>query len=169
MEAREGDLNVMQVALDRTRQVTPLIDEPTSHDANGVVSPDERWLAYESDVSGLGEILVCPYPKAGGRCPQVSTMGGIAPIWLPKTGGELFFATLDGTLMRVPVSTTSRTWQAGAPTPVIGVPRFTGQVHGKYDVAPDGRIVVIKRPTASPEVSLVLHWNQELARLAPAN
>jgi hypothetical protein len=44
----------------------------------------------------------------------------------------------------------------------------TGSASGTYDLAPDGRIVVIKRPAALPEISLVLHWNQELARLAPA-
>ena len=170
MEAAPDSLNVMQVALDRTRKVTGLIQEPASWDALGVVSPDERWLAYESDVTGRMEIHVCPYPDVIGRCVQVSTMGGTAPRWLPRTGGALFFASPDGSLMRMSVDSTSRSWQAGTPTKVVELQGLSGSgsSSGMYDIAPDGRVVMIKRPTASPEVAVVLHWNQELARLAPA-
>jgi serine/threonine-protein kinase len=168
MEAR-GSLDVMQLALDRTRRVTPLIDEAASFDAGAVVSPDGRWLAYESDVSGQMEIYVCPYPAVRTSSVRVSQMGGMAPRWLPKTGGELFFVSPDGAFMRVSVETTSRTWQAGPPTKVRQLEGYgTGSSYGPYDIAPDGRIVVIKGSVPPPEVVLVLNWNRELARLAPA-
>ena len=40
--------DVMQVELDGTHRVTPLV-QTTFSERNGVVSPDGRWLAYEAD------------------------------------------------------------------------------------------------------------------------
>ena len=77
---------------------------------------------------------------------------------------------LDSVLVGVPVDTASRTWKPGTESKLIDLPASvgTGGWYGTYDIAPDGRIVIIRRPEALPEVSLVLHWNRELARLAPA-
>ena len=168
MEARPS-LDVMQLALDGTRRVTALVHETASWEAGGVVSPNGRWLAYESDVSGPMEIYACPYPNVAGACVQVSTTGGRAPRWLPKTGDELFFVAPDGALMRVPVENAGPGWQASTPSKLLDRVDLdgTGSAYGSYDVAPDGRIVVIKSLTTPPQISIVLHWNQELARLAP--
>jgi serine/threonine-protein kinase len=167
MEARPS-LDVMQVALDGSLRVTELVHEAESYEAGGVVSPNGRWLAYEADVSGRMEIWVRPYPDVTGTRVQVSTKGGHAPRWLPKTGAELFWATPDGSLMRVPVETTGPAWQAGAPVKALDLQGDgTGSAYGAYDIAPDGRIVVIRSATTLPEITLVLHWDQELARLAP--
>ena len=43
-----GNQDLMTLALDGTRRVEPLLETP-SVDRNGIVSPDGRWLAYESD------------------------------------------------------------------------------------------------------------------------
>ena len=168
MEARPS-LDVMQVALDATRRVTSLLTAAESYEAGGVVSPNGRWLAYESDVSGPMEVYVCPYPNVAGACVQVSTAGGRAPRWLPKTGGELFFVGPNGALMRVPVENAGPAWRAGKPSTLLDRVDLdgTGSAYGSYDVAPDGRIVVIKSVTTPPQISIVLRWNQELARLAP--
>ena len=45
----------MQVQLDGTRRVTPLVHSPFD-DRNGTVSYDGRWLAYESNDSGRFEV-----------------------------------------------------------------------------------------------------------------
>ena len=52
----------MMLTLDGTHHVEPLIQTP-SNERNGVVSPDGRWLAYESDSSGQFEIYVKPFPN----------------------------------------------------------------------------------------------------------
>ncbi len=52
-------------------------------------SPDGRWLAYGSDVSGRFEVYVRPYPGPGAPH-QVSIDGGVSPAWHPG-GRELFF------------------------------------------------------------------------------
>ena len=54
-------------------------------------SPDGRWIAYHSNESGRDEVYVRPYPGPGGQW-QISTGGGVSPIW-SRTTRELFFGT----------------------------------------------------------------------------
>ena len=66
--------DLLQLALDGTRRVTPLL-QTKFDERNGIVSPDGRWLAYESNSSGSFEIYVRPFPNVGGGQWQVSTAG----------------------------------------------------------------------------------------------
>ena len=43
-------------------------------------SPDGRWVAYQRNESGRFEVVVQPFPDAGGKW-QVSTTGDVAPRW----------------------------------------------------------------------------------------
>ena len=93
--------DVMQLQLDGTRRVTPLVQTPFS-ELNGVISPDGRWLAYEANDSGQAEIYVRPFPEVNGGHWQVSTGGGTRPLWA-RSGQELFYLGPSGALMRVGV------------------------------------------------------------------
>ncbi|MGH7689779.1 MAG: protein kinase domain-containing protein, partial [Gemmatimonadaceae bacterium] len=66
------------------------------------ISPDGRWMAYSSDVSGRREIYVRAFPDAAGTPYQVSTMGGTNPSWNPN-GKELFFFDSGNNMVSVPV------------------------------------------------------------------
>src|SRR5262249_14709462 len=54
-----------------------------ANESAGTLSPDGRWLAYASDVSGRSEVYVQSFPEGGGKR-QVSTGGGEVP---PPGGG----------------------------------------------------------------------------------
>jgi hypothetical protein len=110
---------------------------------------------------------VCSYPDVTKSCAPVTTRGGTAPRWLPGTGRELFFVTLEA-LMRAKVDFTGGAPQFASPTKVLDLPGYIGNSYGSYDVARDGRIAVIKHAATPPEVNVVLNWNLELARLVPA-
>lgn len=71
--------DVMQMMLDGTRRLMPLVQSPFV-DRNGVVSPDGRWLAYEATDSGPFEIYVRPLPDLNGGHWHVSTAGGTRPL-----------------------------------------------------------------------------------------
>ena len=77
---RGGDLFVM--SLDQADRVEALVTTP-SDDRNGVISPDGRWLAYESDVVSAGrfEVFVRPYPNVNDGQWQASVDGGVQPVW----------------------------------------------------------------------------------------
>ena len=115
-------------------------------------SPDGAWLAYMSTASGGPQIYVQELPGAR-RYRQVSTDGGIQPVWNPK-GEELFYR--NGTrMMAVPI-TTGQNFSVGQPKVVFDRQYFVtpiGQTNPGYDVSPDGqRLLMIKeaagqRPT----------------------
>jgi serine/threonine-protein kinase len=168
-----GDL--LQVALGGAHQVTPL-RQSKFDERNGVVSPDGRWLAYESNSSGSLEVYVRPFPNDGSHV-QVSTAGGTRPLWAAN-GKELFYVGADISaelsLWQVPVQVSGSTWDAGAPTKLFGGQYFSGGTVGRtYDVSGDGqRFLMIKAPgtggsLASSALILVQHWDEELKRLVP--
>ena len=108
-----GARDVMLLTLDASHHVKPLI-QTASTERNGVVSPNGRWVAYESDSSGEFEIYVKPFPTVSGGQWLVSTAGGTRPLWAPN-GQELFFVAPDGSLMSVRVDAGGSSWRAGSP------------------------------------------------------
>ena len=84
--------DLMRIALD-TRRVTPLV-RTKFQEIDGQVSPNGRWLAYETDATGRAEIHVRPYPDADAGHWQVSFTGGREPLWA-RNGKELFYRTDD--------------------------------------------------------------------------
>jgi serine/threonine-protein kinase len=98
------------------------------------LSPDGRWLAYQSNETGRTEVYVRPYPGLGARL-SISLLGGAEPVWSP-TGRELFYRAGDSLM--------SATVDAGATLTVTGRRAlFAGSFMDggdfrEYDVAPDG-------------------------------
>ncbi len=132
------------------------------------LSPDGRWLAYDSDESGRLEVYVQPYPGPGGKW-LISTEGGTQPVWNPN-GRQLFYRNGDK-MMAVEI-----TMQPGF---AAGKPRvlFEGQygpsvaTFPNYDVTPDGqRFLMLKAAEAEQaptQINVVLNWFEELRRRAP--
>ena len=63
---------------------------------------DDRWLAYESDVSGRLEVYVRSVASGSGEF-KVSRDGGWAPRWR-EDGKEIFFLGLDGSMMAAEIT-----------------------------------------------------------------
>jgi Tol biopolymer transport system component len=165
--------DVMQIELDRTHRVTPLVQSSFA-ERNGIVSPDGRWLAYEATDSGRSEIYVRPYPDVNSGHWQVSPGGGTRPLWA-RNGQELFYVSPAGALMRVGVER-SPSWAATIPALVIkeGYATIGGNLGRTYDISSDGqRFLMIKnsggsdQTAAVPKVIVVQHWQEELKRLVP--
>ena len=171
--ALAGNRDLAMVALDGTRRVQRLLQDP-SVERNGIVSPDGRWLAYESDSSGRFEVYVRPFPNVGAGQWLISTAGGTRPLWAPK-GDELFYVAPGGALMTRRVYARDGAWSAGSPTKVVDGPYATEGVRDRrsYDVSSDGqRFLLIKQPANEatvPQIIVVQHWLEELKRLVPPN
>ncbi len=97
---RPGVLHLKMLPLDRkTTQGETLI--ATDHQNNNPdVSPDGRWLAYQSNESGTIEVYVRPFPNVNNARWQVSNGGGVMPQW-SRTGRELFFLNSERVLSSV--------------------------------------------------------------------
>ena len=88
--AEDGDGN-WNTSAPITVAATPAVE------LEAMFSPDGRWIAYSSTVSGRPEIYVRPFPGPGGTW-QVSTSGGTYPTW-SRSGNELLYATLGQRVM----------------------------------------------------------------------
>jgi serine/threonine-protein kinase len=143
--------------------------ETRSADGAAAISPDGRWLAYESNESGRPEIYVRPFPapaSGGGGKWQISNNGGTWPIW-PRKGGEILYRSAEQVM--------SVAYTAAIDSFVPEKPRVrattTGSTPG-FDVAPDGRLLVMM-PTvtegAKAEHTLIFVQNffDELRRRVP--
>jgi serine/threonine-protein kinase len=145
---------------------------------NGEISPDGKWLAYESDESKQAEVYVRPFPNIDGGRWQVSTVGGTSPAWA-RSGRELFYyvglPSGPGRIMAVPFQP-GTTLAFGTPHVVVDG-QYLGPRPGRaYDVSPDGkRFLLIKDATpttssSSPPPSqlvVVLNWSEELKQRVP--
>jgi serine/threonine-protein kinase len=145
------------------RTIEPLL-QTQSNELNADLSPDGRWLAYESDESGAPGVYVRPFPdvEAGGRW-QVSSSGR-APRW-SRDGEELYFLALDGAMMVARVEATAA-FVSHAPTRLFEHRNFVGaasSIGRTYDVSPDGSRFLMFKPAPPPHISVVLNWAQTLA------
>jgi hypothetical protein len=165
--------DVMQVELDGTHRVTPLVQSPST-ERNGVVSPDGRWLAYEANDSGRFEIYVRPFPAVNSGHWLVSAGGGTRPLWA-RTAQELVYVSPTGALMRVGVER-GLPWAATTPTLLVKEGYYSpgGRPGRTYDISPDGqRFLLIKerggadQTAAPPQIIVVQHWVEDLRRLVP--
>jgi serine/threonine-protein kinase len=166
--------DIAMLTLGKT-QTEPLLQTPYGEN-NGEVSPDGKWIAYQSDESGRDEIYVRPFPDVNGGRWQISTSGGTRPLW-ERSGKKLFFLDAKNLLHEVAV-TTSPTFSANVPVKVLNVPYFVAPgISGRsYDVSPDGkRFLMIKDASAlnpqstaaAPSLVVVLNWAEELKARLP--
>ena len=171
--AGDQDDDIGIVALDGVGAVTPLLGT-AFQERNAEVSPDGRWLTYESDESGQLEIHVRPFPDVDGGRWQVSTSGGTQPVWAPD-GRELFYRSGDA-LMAVPIET-GQGFMWGNPA-VLFEGQFAPSLGGRnYDVSPDGQqFLMLKLGSVddvpdAPEarITIVQNWFEELRRLVPTD
>jgi serine/threonine-protein kinase len=152
--------NIGAVGPDTKGRADELLSQPFA-ERNGEVSPDGRWLAYESNESGRFEIYVRPFPDVDGPRTMVSAAGGRQPSW-NRSGGELFYVALDGALMAVPLRT-SPTLSRGTPRKLFDLAPPPTNPARIYDATRDGRrFVVLKDADVSAQLSVVVNWGQEV-------
>jgi len=145
--------------LDGDRNPTVFLN--TKFDERGPhFSPDGRWVSYHSNESGQYEVYVRPFPGPGGQW-QISTAGGSTARWR-HDGRELYYVSLDGNLMAVPMTTQGGTLEPGTPMELFRIRSALGGgvVRGQYAVAPDGRFLVnvTTGDSTSVPITLLLNW-----------
>jgi serine/threonine-protein kinase len=164
VDGAEWDVRIASTTGDPPRDL--LATKDTERTAR--LSPNRRWLAYESNKSGRAEIWVAPYPPASGAPVPVSQNGGNQPVW-SRNGRELFY--LQGNrLMAAAVERTGAGFVFKLALELFAIPLV---IDGAYDVAQDGRFLIIQPTSPSSPTSdgivVVQNWHEELKRLVPAD
>jgi Tol biopolymer transport system component len=137
---------------------------------NAHVSPDGRWMAYQSGESSRPEIYVQSFPgllagSSAGRW-QVSTAGGSSPAWR-RDGQELFYLDLNNRLTAVSVKTNGTVFEASLPKTLFPA-RVGGGRRNDYVVAANGqRFLVVQLPeqqSYSTPIEVVVNWPAAVQR-----
>jgi len=165
--------DISLVDLGGDNAATPLLAVAAFSERSPDLSPDGRWIAYESDESGRAEIYVRPFPDVDAGRWQVSTSGGTEVLW-SRDGRELFYR--NGAALMVASVETDPAFVVGSPELVFEHRYFGGfpgapQGGRAYDVSPDGERFLMIKPvedsTAAPHIIIVENWIEELKRLVP--
>jgi dipeptidyl aminopeptidase/acylaminoacyl peptidase len=134
--AGAGDVIAMRPGLDTMPRA--FLDMP-SNEYTPSPSPDGRWLAYTSNESGRFEVYVTSFPERTSAKWQVSSSGGVTPLWSPR-GDEIFFLDLDRNLVSARVTTRPAFALVGTQR-LFNVEDWavTAVSRRGFDVSPDGQ------------------------------
>jgi Tol biopolymer transport system component len=141
--------DVWAVPVDGDRKPFPLL-QGQYPEAFGQVSPDGKWLAYQSSETARQEIYVKPFPEGAGKW-QVSVDGGTFPRWRGDSR-ELYFFFANN-LFAADIRVTGSSVEPGAPRALFQLPGPSAVIaihpaYNRFAVTGDGRRFLISQPGA---------------------
>ena len=153
--AGHGQVYVLPIEGDRK----PKLIVPWGSFAN--LSPNGRWLAYQSNESGVPEIYVVNFQGGQGKW-QVSARGGTSPKW-SRDGKVLYYLDPTNTLIAVPVVDAGSAPRFGAAQSLVS---NWAAPNVFYDVSPDGKKILLPRVAqqVSQFVTVVTNFTAELKK-----
>jgi hypothetical protein len=145
-----GSGDLWKISLDAAHASEPILTTPAS-EIGGQVSPNGRWLSFDSTVTGRFELWVKPFGgPASDAMQKVSRDGGVGSRW-SRDGRELFFMVPNG-LMAVSVNGDT----FGEPKLLFeGRFRPPANANSSFDVAADGRFLLVQAIQPAKPPSLV--------------
>jgi len=148
------------------RRAAPILDTVYS-EAFATISPDGKWLAYQSDQTGRSEVYVQSFDglvNGTRRRWMVSKDGGGLPRWR-FDGSELFYMAGGGLIMSVPIHVGAGGGiESGQPQTLFQT-RPVPKTWNLYDATPDGQRFLVNMPlewTSSAPITVVTNWTEKL-------
>ena len=162
----ESSGDVFMLSISGAFEPKPLIVTPT-YDGGPQLSPDGRWLLYQSSTSGQAEIYVRRYPELD-RQWQVSEGGGVQARW-SRNSSEIYYRS-ERRIVAVPIKASSAEPEFGKPTVLFADDYDFGQglTIANYDVTPDGRFIMLRRGANGGKLRVVVNWTEELKQILAA-
>jgi Tol biopolymer transport system component len=155
-EAGSG-FDIAYVSLKDPSRVVHVTTSPFDEGAPAL-SPDGRWIAYQSNETGRSEVFVIDFP-GGARKWQLSRSGGQTPSWR-SDGREVYFSGPDGA-SAVAVTAGSGTIESGTPER-LPFPKGTLRADGRV-FSPDGKRFLAERfdsEAFTEPIRLVRGWRR---------
>lgn len=161
VKARGAPSDIWRVPRDGTAPAQLI--SSSSDETAPAVSPDGRWLAYQSDETGRVEIIVRAIGGLEARV-QVSNMGGSEPVWDPR-GHVLYYGEVEGDRQRLIKASLRTSPSLSIDSREILFPDLRldeADNHPNYDIHPNGdRFVMPERATSGGLVA-VFDWVSSL-------
>ena len=154
------------------RKATLLFKTPAKEWA-GQISPNGRWIAYNSNETGQAEIYVQTFPPSGDRR-RISRTGGLSPRWRGDGSELLFMDTTTKKMMSVAIRL-EPTFEASVPQPLFDGSMIRESVNFpdvrsrsfRFDVTAEGqRFLVVKGASdaSTRAITLVQNWTANLKK-----
>jgi serine/threonine-protein kinase len=131
------------------------------------LSPDGRWLAFVSTLSGQSEVYVRSLTGDAEQV-QVSSNGGSEPMW-SRDGRELFYrADAAGHVELVAAAVEAgSSFRVLSRKTLFNVDEYdAAQPHANYDVAPDGKSFVMVHRAVTGRLTVIQNLPGLVRRLA---
>jgi predicted Ser/Thr protein kinase len=160
-QSADTSWDIWALPMDGSGEPIPVLQSEFA-EVRASLSPDGRWMVYESNESGDWEVYVTQFPDPGGKW-QVSTNGGSEPRW-SADGSGIFYLDVTQKLVTVPVST-GDTFRAGLPETLFDAGLFPLLARNRYSVTDDGERFLMLSPIGGESIrpiSVVLNWNAGL-------
>ena len=130
-------------------------------------SPNGKWVTYGSNRDGTSHVYVDPFPPTGAHH-QVTDQGGAAPLWSPD-GKRIYYLNANkifaATVQLEPAFAVLSRQELFAAGPYS----LSSPVHAPWDIAPDGKHLLLLRPLQADNGLVVVHnWKKELRALSRA-
>ena len=136
---------------------------------SAALSPDNRFIAYQSSETGVSHVYVRPYPDAPRAKWQISTSGGTRPVWA-HSGRELFYVNDRNQMVAVPIGERGSELVMGEPKMLFDVSDALSAAYRNFDVSADDQTFIIPKGAPvlpSNQIVVVQNWFEELRRLVP--
>ena len=158
----DGPRDIYLARTDSLSAITPFVTGPAD-ETNPRISPDGKWLAYQSNEIGPPEVYVRPIPGPGARVP-VSVGGGVLARWAPD--GHTIYYRSPTHVIAARLSPQGHLDVVRRDTLFADVYSKEGEGQG-WDVFPNGRdfIFLKGQPVASPKLVVVVNWQQLLKQV----
>jgi Tol biopolymer transport system component len=136
-------------------------------ESSGAISPDGKWLAYQSDETGNNEVYVQPFdPTTSSTQPRwlVSVDGGSLPRWRGD-GGEIFYMAPTGAMMAVAAHPAGSEFLYDKPQLLFQTRTLPKNPWNLFDVSSDGQKFLVNVPlewSSTAPIKVVVNWNDKL-------
>jgi len=167
--AGESDLHILTIEDEDV--VSKALRQTRFNEAHPTVSPNGKFIAYESEETGSGQVIVRPFPNLEGGMWQISTDSGGEPRWGPY-GDELFFVDFYNDIMMVTPVETETSFSHQTPIPLFEDADYRLSVASPtYAISSDGqRFLVMKTeaPASDTTLAVIDNWFEDIRRLEAA-
>jgi eukaryotic-like serine/threonine-protein kinase len=170
-----GDIWLLPVASNTPRQAVALLRTP-ANESQGQISPDGRWLAYASDLSGSDRVYLRPFAGAADTAsdttwPVSTADNSKEPRWRADSKELYYLERVAGAqrfkLMAVPI---------GTATNPVGTPKTLFEFQATltvsqynafaYSSSADGQrfLINVFATDAQPSLDVLLNWPSSLRK-----
>jgi eukaryotic-like serine/threonine-protein kinase len=155
-----SDQRIWVLPLFGDRKPFPLDPKSGYDHGYGAVSPNGRWIAYQSRENGRVQLYVMDFPRAGSKW-QVTALD-ISDFRWRADGKELLFIAQDGNVMAAAIAESGGSFTVTGTRTVFRTPFANGRLGAIFDVERkrDGRFLEVAPDGNALSLNVVTNWTE---------